>query len=280
MSHVHIVPSITEPVYPDGWTADSPRVRWPWSARECQVLRERYLSEGGPACLRLLPARTRSMLHMQTARMGLRKTRGYQRQAPATERDDRLIRAYYGQTSRANRGVKTLAAQTGRTNGWLLARARQLGLVTGPLKAPDWSPAELAILEAYGHESDTQIQHRLKKAGFQRTCGAIAGRYWKYRIPRDRTDPDCWSANQVAFLMGVDVHVILRWISRRRLAARQGGGDQRRAYQIRRKDLRAFLLTYPGDWDHRGCDHLWLIELLAGGLGESFAHWARAQEAA
>lgn len=275
MSEIRLLPNITEPVYPDGWTADSPRVRWPWSARERQVLRERYLTEGGPACLRLLPVRNRRMLHMETARLGLRKTRGYQRQAPATERDDRLIRAYYARPTHAYGGLKKLAAQTGRTKGWLAARARQLGLITGPLKAPDWTPAELAILEEYGHESDTKLQHRLRKAGFLRTTGAIAGRYYRCRIPRDRTDPDCWSANQVAFLMGMDAHRVLRWLHRGLLAAHKGQGDQRVAHQIRRADLRAFLLTYPGEWDHRGCDHLWLIELLAGGLGAGTAAASR-----
>lgn len=269
MSAIRILPTITEPVYPDGWSPDSPRVRWPWSARERQVLRERYLSEGGPACLRLLPVRNPGSLHMETQRLGLRKSKVYQRQAPATERDDRLIRAYYGQTAHAYGGHKALAAKTGRTKGWLLARARQLGLITGPLKAPAWSAAELAILAEYGHESDTQLRHRLKKAGYTRTCAAIAGRYWKYRIPRDRTDPDCWSANQVAFLMGVDVHKVLRWIHGGRLRASQGAGAQRVTYQIRRADLRAFCITYPGEWDHRGCDHLWLIELLADRVGPS-----------
>lgn len=271
---IRIVPSITEPVYPDGWSPDSPRRRWPWSARERQVLRERYLAEGGPACLRLLPVRNPDMVQMQVKRMGLRKAKTYRRQPPATERDDRLIRAYYAQKPHAYGGAKTLAAQTGRTKGWLLARARQLGLVTGPLKAPVWSAAELAILEEYGHESDTQLQHRLAKAGYRRTTAAIAGRYWKYRLPRDRTDPDCWSANQVGFLMGVDQHKVMRWINRGLLRARPGQGEQRlshqtTAHQIKRADLRAFCIAWPGEWDHRGCDHLWLVELLAGGLGEA-----------
>jgi hypothetical protein len=275
MTPIRLLPTITEPVYPDGWSPDSPRVRWPWSPRERQVLRERYLSEGGPACLRLLPLRNPNMLHMEAARMGLRKTRGYQRQAPASERDDRLIRAYYGQPSKAYGGLKTLAAQTGRTKGWLLARARQLGLVTGPLKAPDWRPEELAILEEYGHESDTKLQHRLKKAGFKRSTGAIAGRYYRYRIPRDRTDPDCWSANQLAFLLGMDVHRLLRLIQRGLLRAhRQGDFATRLSHQIKRADVRTFLVTYPTEWDHRGCDHLWLIEVLAGTIGGIAYHRA------
>jgi hypothetical protein len=53
---IRIVPTITAPVTPPGWTPErGTNHRFDWSPVEKQVIREQYLPAGLRACQRLLP---------------------------------------------------------------------------------------------------------------------------------------------------------------------------------------------------------------------------------
>lgn len=262
---IRILPSITAPVVPDGWTPQSGRAYWLWSPRERQVLRERYIHEGPAACQALLPARCRRAIHEQARKMQLRQTKGYRRVPPSTPEIDLALRDYYaGKTKRGQ--LKVLAAKYDRPTFWLLARARALGIVVGRLKPTEWAPAEAAILRAHSDLSDTALQHKLRQAGYERTVGAIATRCYQLRLPRG-ADPDQWTAYELAGRLGCDSHRVVGWINRGLLKASRDGDVRTAPWRIQRKDLRRFLVTYPGDWDHRPVDHLFLVEILAGTVG-------------
>ena len=266
---IYLVPSLTTPVTPPGWTPDSPRARWPWTGPERQVLRERYLREGILACERLLPARGRGSILNEARRLGLRRQRPHQPEGPMTPEIERALRAYYTAPTRKRGALLALAKRFGRSRQWLGYQARALGIVPGPLKAPRWTPEEDALLEDLADHRLPTIVKRLAAAGYRRSATAVAVRLKRMGVQWGQ-DPDVWTASGLAKLLGCDVHRVLGWINRGLLPARRpAGGDQRTAWEIRRVDLRKFLIAHPGDWDHRGCDHLFLIELLAGRVGPS-----------
>ena len=197
--------------------------------------------------------------------MGLRHTKSYRRYPPSTQEIDAALRRYY--TGQMKRGqLKTLAARFDRPNFWLLNRARALGLVVGVLKPTVWDPAEIAILQDHCDLTDAALQHKLRRAGFKRSLGAIATRCYRLRLPRGG-NPDEWSALELSRILGCDAHLVLRWIERGRLKASKRGDGATHSFQIHRKDLRKFLVAWPGEWDHRPVDHLFLIEILSGSVG-------------
>lgn len=266
---IYLVHSITTPVAPPGWTPDGPRQRWPWTGLERQVLRERYIREGVRACEALLPARGRGSILNEAARLALRRQRKHRPEGPMTPEIERALRAYYTAPTRKRGQLAALAKRLGRSRQWLGQQARALGIVCGPLKTPRWTPEEDALLESLADHRLPTIVRRLAAAGYRRTATAVAIRLKRMGVQWGQ-DPDVWTANGLAKLLGCDVHRVLRWIERGALKARRPPGvDQRVAWEVRRKDVRAFLIAHPGEWDHRGADHLWLIEILAGTVGPS-----------
>lgn len=274
-SPIYIVPCITTPVYPDGWRPDSPRQRWAWSGPERQVLRERYLREGLLACEALLPVRSRVIIMREAARLGLRRQRPHQDEGPMTPEIERALRAYYRDPARTRGGLNAMAKRYNRSRQWLGVQARALGIATGPIRGPNWSAAEDALLESLTHLTQPVIQRRLAAAGYRRTVSGIACRLLHLGL-RAGDDPDVLTAHALARLLGCDDHRVLGWIRRGALRARQtapsADPDARPAWQIRRSDVRAFLIAHPGDWDHRTADHLFLIETLAGRVGPRVGH--------
>lgn len=267
---IRIVPSLTAPVYPDGWAPDSPRQRWAWSGPERQVLRERYLAEGLAACQALLPVRSRAIIMREAKRLGLRRQRPHQDEGPMTPEIERALRAHYRNAGRPRGGLAALARRFGRSRQWLGVQARALGIAVGPVKSPTWSAAEDARLASLTDYTLPIIQRHLAAAGYRRTLSAIASRLGHLGL-RAGQCPDTWSALGLARLLGCDMHQVLRWITRGLLRATKPAGDPERPTQwaIQRADVRKFLITHPGEWDHRGADHLWLIEILAGRVGPS-----------
>lgn len=258
------IPTITEPVYPPEGTKRTGRGYY-WTPRELQVIRERYLSEGLEACLKLLPVRNRQGLMNQATKMGLRRQRPHRKPKASTEMIDAAIRRLYA-APMGKGELKSFCARYGTTRQWVQRRASILGCAVrmpkNRLRPDGWTEAENAIVERYSTRSPEAISKALKRAGFQRTPSACAGQRWKLCF--DSTDPDIMTANALALAMGIDSHAVLRWIERHGLKAKQGapGG----LWQIRRADLRRWLIESAA-WDHRRCNREWLIEMLAGRVG-------------
>lgn len=187
----------------------------------------------------------------------------------STETIDAFLRQAY--TRRLDRrsseipGLNAYAAQCGWPHWALKKRATALGLTR--TKEQPWSSAELGILKQFAWMCDARIKTRLSKAGYHRTETAI---HLKLKRERYKADLPFYSAHSVAACMRIDDHVVTRWIrlgylkARRRETARTEaqGGD---IWLVLERDLRAFLLKYPTQWDIRKVDQLWFLDVLTEG---------------
>jgi hypothetical protein len=166
-------------------------------------------------------------------------------------------------------GIRKLADQVGIPHWALKKRARELGLAR--TKEKPWSEAELAILARYAWMSDEHIRLKLKAAGYART---VTGIHLKLRRMRFKSDPSFYSGKGLVDALGIDSHVVTRWIKAGHLRAQlrgtkrteQQGGD---IYLIREKDVQRFILEHPSEIDLRKVDQLWFLDLITNGFVRS-----------
>jgi hypothetical protein len=137
-----------------------------------------------------------------------------------TERLDQCIREIYLQNphSRTRPSIRHLANQIGIPYWAVKKRARELGLAR--TKEKPWSEPELAILARYAWMSDERIRLKLKGAGCTRTATAI---HLKLRRMRFKSDPSFYSGKRLADALGIDSHVVTRWIKAGHLRAQLRG---------------------------------------------------------
>jgi hypothetical protein len=248
-------------------TVGPPRVGF-WTAREVVILKAVYPTAGVPGCLERLPGRSPGAIYQQAAGLHLKSPRtSHPKSPPALSSDDidRLI-CRTCQTNPDSGAIKALARTIGRTRQWIRTRAIKLGVAVPRFAPLPWSSAETDIVVENAHLSPIALKRRLLKAGFAaRTEAAIAGKIRSAGVSTE--DPDHYTANGLAKLFGVDVHVVTGWISRgwlraqRRGTARleQQGGDQ---WWISRWQVRCFVRDSVQVIDFRKLDKVWLVELL------------------
>jgi hypothetical protein len=164
--------------------------------------------------------------------------------------DEHIRRIYLVHSGAKTRpGIRQLAEQVGIPHWALKKRARELGLAR--TKELPWSEPELAILARYAWMSDERIRLKLKSSGYMRSATAI---HLKLRRMRFKSDPGFYSGKGLADALGIDSHVVTRWIKAGHLRAQfrgtkrteQQGGD---IYLIREKDVRRFILQHPTEID-------------------------------
>lgn len=188
-----------------------------------------------------------------------------------TARIDQRIREIYlsHPNAKTRPGIRQLAGQIGIPHWALKKRARELGLARTKEKA--WSEPELVILARYAWMSDERIRLKLKVAGYART---VTGIHMKLKRMRFKWDPSFYSGKGLAQALGIDSHVVTRWIKSGHLKARfrgtarseQQGGD---IYLIREKDVRRFIFEHPTEIDLRKVDQLWFLDLITNGFVRS-----------
>jgi len=198
------------------------------------------------------------------------KTRRRQKYVFTAQIEERIREIYLSHpNAKARPGIRHLAEQVGIPHWALKKRARELGLARTKEKL--WSEPELAILARYALMSDERIRLKLKAAGYARTVTAI---HLKLRRMRFKSDPDFYSGKGLADALGIDSHVVTRWIKSGHLKAtfrgtargeRQGGD----IYLIREKDVRLFVLEHPTEIDLRKVDQLWFLDLITNGFVRS-----------
>jgi len=185
-----------------------------------------------------------------------------------SDQSDQLIRQVY-LSPRNEKGVSSihlLAKRLGMPHWAVKKRARELGLAR--TKELPWSESELAILSRYAWMSDERIRLKLKAAGYART---VTGIHLKLKRMRFKHDGSFYSACSLAQALGIDPHVVTRWIKSGHLKAKlrgsarteQQNGD---SYLIQEKDVRRFILEHPTDIDLRKVDQLWFLDLITNGL--------------
>lgn len=266
---VRIVPSITEPVR----AKHLGQRRSPWSPLELQVLRERYAAEGALGCMALLPDRNQQSIHERARKMGLSTQQRHRSPLHSNPHLDAAIRKLYSRTDHSRGAVRDFCAARGLTRQWVSERAKALGVLPLRTKEPPWSEAEEDLLEQNSHKCLKSIAKILKRHGYHRTPTAIGIRRARIGLGarQSRIDAGIYSANDIGATMGVDVHVVLRWISHHglRVRATLPASDGRPIrHEIHRPDLRAWMISHIGQWDHRKCERLWLVDILTNGAAQ------------
>ena len=198
---------------------------------------------------------------------GVRRRRKY---GFSAQIDQHIREIYLGHPNAKTRpGIRHLAEQIGIPHWALKKRARELGLAR--TKERPWSEPELAILARFAWMSDERIRLKLKAAGYTRT---VTGIHLKLRRMRFKCDPSFYSGKGLAQALGIDAHVVTRWIKSGHLRAQvrgtsrsdQQGGD---IYLIREKDVRRFILEHPTEIDLRKVDQLWFLDMITNGFVRS-----------
>jgi hypothetical protein len=181
---------------------------------------------------------------------------------------DRRIREIYQSApdAKARPGIRLLAKKVGMPHWALKKRARELGLAR--TKEKPWSDAELEILARYAWMSDERIRLKLKQAGYLRTATAV---HLKLQRMKFKQDGRFYSANSLANALGIDNHVVSRWIRSGHLKAQLRGTARGEAqhgdtYLIHEKDVRSFILEHPAEINLRKVDQLWFLDLITNGL--------------
>lgn len=239
-----------------------------WTTVEHALLREHYPKAGARALAGLLPHRTLSSIHAQAQKLGLRAPPGLSKglRFPRTHRAsphlDADIRALYA--TMTHRGaVKSFSEAKGLPAWWVQKRASILGLTRSVRSRIDgWTAKELSLLEDYAACDLPLIAKKLRDAGFTRTPTAIAIQL--KRRGMDRTDPDTWTAPDLAGLLGVNAATVADWIERRGLKAEKKPWGHTGRWVIKRRALKAWLAENPRFIDLRKVDQPWFMDLAFG----------------
>ena len=96
----------------------------------------------------------------------------------------------------------------------------------------------------------------------------------KLKRMRFKCDPSFYSGQGLAQALGIDSHVVTRWIKSGHLKVQfrgtgRGEGQGGDIYLIREKDVRRFILEYPTEIDLRKVDQLWFLDLITNGFVRS-----------
>ncbi len=184
---------------------------------------------------------------------------------PDPETDSSIRAAYSEQRCGDRTALKRVAQKLGWPAYAVARRGAELGL--SRTKEKQWSPGEEAVLVEWGHLTRSGVQRRLRQAGFQRSCAAIALKMTRMRV---KSNLDGYSAHSLATAMGVDVHKVLSWISRGLLQAERRGTDRTPSqggdsWWITHKAVRQFVLRAPDEIDLWRVEKFWFLDLITDG---------------
>ena len=245
-----------------------------WLTTELAILREHYGTGGSSKVRELLPHRSLSSIRAKAAAervQGIRNTtlgRSLARIYPNREDIDAAIREGYLRATEKG-AIKALAARIDRPAWWVQKRAAQLGVTrTNGTRVDAWSSEEIAIVDQWAVASMQTIVRKLSEAGFNRTHAAVAIIMKRRQI--DRTDPDVWSATQLAPLFGRDPKTIADWVERRGLRAKRTTWGPQGKLLIHRRDLRRWIATNQHLIDLRRVDQPWFWEVVFGAAAKEW----------
>ncbi len=242
-----------------------------WAPEEDAILLEHYATGAAAACLPYLPGRTLGSIYQRARKLDLHAPRYIPGMAGvkgkkyfATDAIDDAIRAVYTQAPTRN-AVRRLAIALMRPRWWVSKRAAVLGLVSPRFKEPPWSAAEIELVRENAHKHLDVLRRLLARNGYTRTTTAIGIQVKRRGF--DTTDPNHYTAHQLAALLGVDGKTITRWIAVEGLPASkrgtmrtvQQGGDQ---WWIHRAKLRAWIGEHAQLIDLRKVERFWFLDLV------------------
>lgn len=238
-----------------------------WRTTEVAALQRLYPTHGAAGVQAELPHRTLTAIRAKASQLKLRCKRAntaglrFERVWPQSDAVDQAIREGYIH-AKAKGDIKALAERVGRPYWWVQKRGQTLGVSRSNTTRLDaWARAEDEIVEQWAMCHAKVIAGKLKAAGFSRTETAVVIRLKRQGF--DRTNPDRWSATQVAPMLGVGPKTVADWMERRGLpAVREGGGKG--VLMIERKKLRKWIAANPRFIDLRRVDQPWFMDLILG----------------
>ena len=239
-----------------------------WTNPELATLRAVYPLGGSKAAIAALPNRKRSAILAKAAQLGVRAPKGsttglrFASKYPLDERIDQAIRDGYAAAKKRG-DYKGIAARVNRPDWWVSKRAAALGVTKTPRTRLDgWTKPELEMLEILASQDLLVIAKKFRAAGFSRTPTAIGLQLKRRKI--DRTDPDRWTAPDLAGLLGVNAATIADWIGRRGLKAIKKANGPNGVWLLRRVDVKAWVAANPRFIDLRRVDQTWFMDLVFG----------------
>lgn len=178
---------------------------------------------------------------------------------------EKIGRVYQEMTG--NNEVNELAARIGYPRHKITRYAIQQGWLATQKKEPDWTEAELKILEHLSYLSPEGIQKRLKKAGYSRSVTGIVLKRKRMRFLQNLNGQ---SMTQLAECFGVDGKTVQRWLLKGWLQAKRRGTNRTElqggdAWYIKEKDVKNFIIENPELIDLRKVDKFWFIDVVANG---------------
>ena len=252
-----------------------------WTREELDLLSREWPHGGLKAVRHLFPHRSDISLAGRASFLGLRiTTRKTYTAYPQSDFVDAAIKREYANGRRPD--LKSLEKAIGRPRGWIKYRAGVLGVRTEWTKGGRvWVKQEDDILEACRNAGMgvSAARARLKRAGYQRTLGAVCSRIDTLKLGFGR---EWWSLNEVAQLMGVDSHKVADWANAGLLRADRRIGNSNmgqpvleryKMWSVTRESLQKFMLSHPERWDHRRMRKEVLLDLLCNSFN---AHALRA----
>lgn len=187
---------------------------------------------------------------------------------PTDAIDAYLRKAYTERLEKHGSPIPSLKAYAEKIH-WPVMALKRRALVLGltRTKEPPWSKAELTLLRPIAWMNDHVLARKFAEHGYHRTATAI---HLKVRRERFKQDLPFYSAQSAAGCMGIDVHVVTRWVRLGYLKARRRETDRTAAqggdiWLILEHDLRTFLLAHPTEWDIRKVEQLWFLDLITEG---------------
>ena len=184
---------------------------------------------------------------------------------------DGLIREQWSGSAWGRKAGLVVARRTGWPIYAVKRRAVELGVIRQRKREPEWSQAELDLLEQLSHMSPKNLSLQFRARGFHRTPQACELKRKRLRLLANK---DWHTQNHLAELLGVDGHKVGRWIKAGWLKATprgtdrtpQQGGDQR---LITRENARKFILAHPTEIDLAKVEcagtRMWFLDLIANG---------------
>jgi hypothetical protein len=144
-------------------------------------------------------------------------------------------------------------------------RAKHLGLAR--IKEQPWSEQELALLERLAHHTPEVIGRKMRERGFARTTTGVLLKRKRLKL---RANVDGYSLTSLSRAMGVDQHVVKKWVKAGWLRATMNetarlpiqGGD---SYHVSHSAVYAFAMAHPDEIDLCKVEKFWFLDLITQG---------------
>lgn len=237
-----------------------------WQKRELQRVREivKSATPAAPPAEFKRPSEAQIAAARNQSSYMLRRWDGKRKYVHTQETDEVIQQAYRLMRNYSNhRAVASAAKKLGWPKKIVLARGVTLGLAF--VRAPEWSPAEDALIEDFGFLSVEGVQQKLKLAGFRRTPAAVQQRIKRLRV---RRTTDGYSMNKLAELLGVARPTVSKWISRGMIQPAPTGvkysADRERFY-FSPAAIREFVLNHPEEVMLERVEKFAFLDIISGG---------------